>query len=388
MQQKSKREYHDTKAILGDLVRIETVSGSSTNEINAYIAEHCENLCVCKIIASGPVETQNNIAFRFGPDVAGGIILSGHTDVVPVQDQKCSHPPFAATERDGRIYGRGACDMKGFLASMIASVPKLAMAELKRPIWLAFTYDEETGCLGAPYLAEEIAKQASGIEAVIVGEPTEMAVVDQHKGAFVEYVTFNGVSAHSSLPWLGLSANEYAIRFGAQLVALNEEFSLEAPATAGDRMTTLNLAQINGGTAHNIVSDKCRVMWSLRCAPGQDADAIVQRIRALARTLEAEMQSLASEASVEFETVFDVPPLAANPASTALRLGLSLTGQNAGQSVNYGTEAGVYQKVGLPTIICGPGSIEQAHKPDEWITTEQLDACDRFIEKLIAHQSA
>jgi acetylornithine deacetylase len=388
MQQYSKREYQDTKAILGELVRIETVSGTSTNEIIALIANYCDEPSDTKIIAPGPTETQNNIAFRFGPDVAGGIILSGHTDVVPVQDQKWSHPPFAATERDGRIYGRGTCDMKGFLASMIASVPKLAMADLVRPIWLSFTYDEETGCLGAPYLAKEIAKQASDIEAVIVGEPTEMAVVDQHKGAFVEYVTFHGVSAHSSLPWLGLSANEYAIRFGGQLVALNEEFSQEVLVTDGDQVTTLNLAQISGGTAHNIISDKCRVMWSLRCAPGQDAGAIVQRIRAMAKTLEVEMQSCASEASVEFETVFDVPPLAANPASPALRLGLGMTGQNAGQSVNYGTEAGVYQKVGFPTIICGPGSIEQAHKPDEWIAIEQLDACDRFIEKLIAHQSA
>lgn len=386
MQQNSKGEYQHTKAILGELVRIETVSGTSTNEIITLIANYCDEPSDATIIAPGPNGTQKNIAFRFGPDVAGGIILSGHTDVVPVQDQKWSHPPFDATERQGRIYGRGTCDMKGFLASMIASVPKLAIADLVRPIWLAFTYDEETGCLGAPYLAKEIVKQASGIEAVIVGEPTEMAVVDQHKGAFVEYVTFHGVSAHSSLPWLGLSANEYAIRFGAMLVALNEEFSQEVPVTEGDRMTTLNLAQIGGGTAHNIISDKCRVMWSLRCAPGQDADTIVRRIRALAKILEAEMRSFAPEASIEFETVFDVPPLVANPTSPALRLGLGMTGQNAGQSVNYGTEAGVYQKAGLPTIICGPGSIEQAHKPDEWIELEQLDACDRFIEKLIAHQ--
>ncbi|KIN71101.1 acetylornithine deacetylase [Sulfitobacter guttiformis] len=387
MSPKIPQAFQSAKSILCDLVRFETVSGTSTDEINAYIASHCEAAATDRIIAPGPVPGQQNIAFRFGPDVSGGLILSGHTDVVPVQDQKWSHPPFVATERDGRIYGRGTCDMKGFLASMIAAVPKLVDAKLKRPIWLAFTYDEETGCLGAPYLAEEIAKQATDIEAVIVGEPTEMSVVDQHKGAFVEYVTFNGVSAHSSLPWLGLSANEYAIRFSAQLITLNEEFSQEVPVGEGDRMTTLNLAQINGGTAHNIISDKCRVMWSLRCAPGQDADAIVQRIRAMARALEAEMQRHATEASVEFETVFDVPPLAANTASTALRLGLGMTGQNAGQSVNYGTEAGVYQKVGLPTIICGPGSIEQAHKPDEWIAVQQLDACDSFIERLIAHQS-
>ncbi|WP_435230653.1 acetylornithine deacetylase [Pseudopelagicola sp. nBUS_20] len=387
MKQSIMGENLETKAILGELVRIETVSGCSTNEINDLINKYCEQSCDAKIIASGPNKTQKNIAFRFGPDVPGGIILSGHTDVVPVQDQKWSHPPFDATERDGRIYGRGTCDMKGFLASMIASVPKLDMTKLVRPIWLAFTYDEETGCLGAPYLAKEIVKNSSGIKAVIVGEPTEMTIVDQHKGAFVEYVTFHGLSVHSSLPWLGLSATEYAIRFGAQLVALSEEFSKEVTVTDADRMTTLNLAQINGGTAHNIVPDKCRVMWSLRCAPGQDANAIVTRIRAIARSLEAEMQNHAFKTSVEFETIFDVPPLAAKPDSPALHLGLGMTGQNAAQSVNYGTEAGVYQNVGLPTIICGPGSIEQAHKPDEWISIEQLDACDKFIEKLIANQS-
>jgi acetylornithine deacetylase len=157
--------------------------------------------------------------------------------------------------------------------------------------------------------------------------------------------------------------------------------------TEGDRRTTLNIAQITGGTAHNIISDKCQVMWSLRCAPGQDADAIVERIRTIARDLETEMQSHAPETSVMIETVFDVPPLTAKPASSALYLGLRITGQNAGRSVNYGTEAGVYQKVGFPTIICGPGSIEQAHKPDEWIAIEQLDACDRFIEQIIAYQS-
>jgi acetylornithine deacetylase len=377
----------ETKDILGELVRIETVSGASTKEINDLIAKFCEHSSDCMISATGPFETQKNIAFRFGPDIAGGIILSGHTDVVPVQDQKWSHPPFDTTEHDGRIYGRGTCDMKGFLASMIAAVPKLAMADLIRPIWLAFTYDEETGCLGAPYLAEKISKQSPAIEAVIVGEPTMMTVVDQHKGAFVEYVTFNGVSAHSSLPWLGLSANEYAIRFATQLAALNEEFSREYPVTEGGRRTTLNIAQITGGTAHNIISDKCQVMWSLRCAPGQDADALVERIRTIARDLETEMQSHAPETSVKMETVFDVPPLTAKPASSALYLGLRITGQNAGRSVNYGTEAGVYQKVGFPTIICGPGSIEQAHKPDEWIAIEQLNACDRFIEQIIAYQS-
>ncbi len=377
-----------TKQILSELIRFQTVSGASTNAINNFISSRCDTLASAVIIAPGFNDTQTNIAFRFGPDVAGGVVLSGHTDVVPVQDQNWTHPPFAATEQDGRIYGRGACDMKGFLASMIGSVPKIAAADLARPIWLAFTYDEETGCLGAPYLAEEIAKQAIGIEAVIVGEPTEMAVVDQHKGAFVEYATFHGVSAHSSLPWLGLSANKYAVRFASELIALDEEFSQEVSINEGDKMTTLNLAQIEGGTAHNIVADKCRVMWSLRCAPGRDANAIVQRIRAIAKKLEAEMQRNAPKAYVAFETVFDVPPLAADPGSSALRLGLGMTGQNAGQSVNYGTEAGVYQKVGLPTVICGPGSIEQAHAPDEWVAIEQLDACDRFIERLIAYQSA
>ena len=387
MQQRDKLENHDTKTILDKLVRIETVSGTSTNEIIALIEQHCDSPSNVKIIVPGQTEHQQNIAFRFGPDVAGGVILSGHTDVVPVKDQKWANPPFAATERGDRIYGRGTCDMKGFLASMIASVPKLANAHLKRPIWLAFTYDEETGCLGAPFLAKEIAKQTAGIEAVIVGEPTEMAIVDQHKGAFVEHVTFSGVSAHSSLPWLGLSANEYAVRFCTQLIALNKEFSQEVSMAKSDQMTTLNLAQISGGTAHNIISDECRVMWSLRCARNQDADTIVQRIRSMAKALEVEMQSFASQAAVNFETVLNVPPLIANPASPALQFGLAITGQNAGQSVNYGTEAGVYQKFGLPTIICGPGAIEQAHTADEWIAIEQLDACDKFIEKIIVTQS-
>ena len=376
----------DTRATLAELIGFETVSGSSTEAINGYIAARCEALADTVIRAPGPNPAQQNIAFRFGPDVPGGIVLSGHTDVVPVADQNWTHPPFAATEVNGRIYGRGSCDMKGFLASMIAAAPRLAAADLTRPVWLAFTYDEETGCLGAPYLAEEIARQTKGIEAVIVGEPTEMAVVDQHKGAVVENVTFHGLSAHSSLPWLGLSANEYAVRFAAGLVALKEELAAEVPADQGDRVSTLNLAQINGGTAHNIVADKCRVMWSLRCAPGSDPQALTARIRDKARALEAEMQTEVPQAHVSFETVFDVPPLAADPASPALRLGLELTGQNAGRTVNYGTEAGCYQTVGLPTIICGPGSIEQAHKPDEWIALDQLAACDAFIDRIIARQ--
>ncbi|MEM1343792.1 MAG: acetylornithine deacetylase [Pseudomonadota bacterium] len=376
----------DTKTILAELVAFPTVSGSATTEIEEFIAMRIGAAAAERIEAARSGVEQRNLLFRFGPDAPGAIVLSGHTDVVPVADQAWSHPPFEMVETAGRLYGRGTCDMKGFLACMLAILPILATAPLKRPIWFAFTCDEEPGCLGLPDLLKVLGARSIAVEAVIVGEPSSMDVIDRHKGAFVETVTFHGVSAHSSVPWLGVSANEYATRFLGALLDRKERYKASAPQGNLNDAITLNLAQISGGTAHNIVADRCEVMWSLRCPAHVDPGPVVEDLRALYPELERSMQAEHPHAQVRWNTDFDVPPLAPDESSPAVALGLHLTGRNAARSVNYGTEAGLYQSAGYPTIVCGPGSIEQAHKPDEFIEIAQLEECLTFFQRLIDHQ--
>ncbi len=376
----------ETKRILGNLVAFPTVSGSATSDLEAFIKNEIGASAAETIEAPRSQVDQRNLVFRFGPDVQGGILLSGHTDVVPVEDQSWTHPPFTMVEDSGRLYGRGTCDMKGFLACMLAIKPRLEKAQLKRPIWLALTCDEETGCLGLPELLQVLRHKSLELDAVIVGEPSTMDVIDSHKGAFVETVTFHGVSVHSSVPWLGVSANEYATRFLNVLLERKEYYAAQAPDGNRDNAITLNLAQMSGGTAHNIIADKCEVMWSLRCPADVDPAPVVADIRSHYPKLNQMMQCEHPEASLVWNTDFDVPPLAPTKSKSAVDIALQLTGKNMPRSVNYGTEAGMYQLAGYPTLVCGPGSIEQAHKPNEYIEVSQLEECLVFFEKLIERQ--
>ena len=326
-----------------------------------------------------------NLWATIGPPVAGGVVLSGHTDVVPVDGQKWTSDPFAVARRDGKLYGRGTCDMKGFVATALALVPEMVAAELAVPIHLALSYDEEVGCLGVRGIIADVAANLPRPRAVIVGEPTSMQLIGGNKGTRVYRTTVTGLPAHSSQPSQGANAIVAAARLIDFLEGLGRELAAGADPTSpfDPPCSTFNVGVIEGGTAHNIVAETCRLTWSVRLVPTDDADALEARVRAFcAERLDPPLQAMAAHAGVVTEMVTDVPGLAPDPASSAEALVRLLTGLNASGVVAYGAEAGLFQRAGIPAVIFGPGSIDQAHKADEWVAVDQIAACADFLGRL------
>jgi acetylornithine deacetylase len=376
----------DAIAELARLVAFDTTSRDS----NLPLIEHVERLLGALGISATRVPNADgskaNLYATIGPLVEGGIVLSGHTDVVPVDGQAWSSDPFRLTERDGRLYGRGTCDMKGFLALALAAAPLFAEpGRLQRPIHLAFSYDEEVGCLGAPSMIAEIARHLPSPAAVIVGEPTMMEVVHGHKGITSYAVTVTGHEAHSSLTHLGLSANMAAIRLmhclsgiAARLEREGDPASLFVPAHA-----TLTIGQVNGGTAVNILARECVFVFDLRCPPGLDPEAILAPFMAEAQALDAEMKGRFPEAGVAILRRSLTPSFAPESDGAAERIARTLAGDNGpARVVPYAAEAGQFQQAGFSTVICGPGSIEQAHQPDEYVAVEQMERGAAFMLRL------
>ncbi|WP_404711190.1 acetylornithine deacetylase [Sphingomonas sp. MMS24-J13] len=312
--------------------------------------------------------------------------------MVPVDGQPWTSDPWTLTERDGRLYGRGTCDMKGFLALALAAAPVFAEADrLQRPIHLALSYDEEVGCLGAPAMIEQIAATLPRPAAVIVGEPTNMEVVHGHKGITSYYVTVTGHEAHSSLTHLGLSANMAAIELMGTLADLAAKLEREAdPASPFlPRHATLTIGQINGGTAVNILARECIFVFDLRSPPGTDPEAVLAPFFAHARALDAAMKTRFPEAGVEIVRRSLTPAFAPEPDGEAERIARSLAGNNGPpRVVPYAAEAGQFQQAGFSTVICGPGSIEQAHQPDEYVERRQIERGAAFMLRLAEMLSA
>jgi acetylornithine deacetylase len=372
--------------ILTDLVAFDTTSRDS----NLALIEHVEGLLAGLGIASTRVPNEDgskaNLYATLGPVVEGGVVLSGHTDVVPVDGQPWSSDPWTLTERDGRLYGRGTCDMKGFLALALAAAPIFAEpGRLKRPIHLAFSYDEEVGCLGAPAMIARIAASLPRPAAVIVGEPTNMEVVHGHKGITSYYVTVTGHEAHSSLTHLGISANMMAIRLMGLLSDLAAQLEHEADHASPfvPKHATLTIGQVNGGTAVNILARECVFVFDLRCPPGVDPDAVLTPFFAMAATLDAEMKARFPETGVEVVRRSLTPAFAPEPDGEAERVARALAGDNGPpRVVPYAAEAGQFQQAGFSTVICGPGSIEQAHQPDEYVERRQIERGAAFMLRL------
>lgn len=371
--------------LLGELVAFDTTSRLS----NLALIEHVEGLLGGLGITGTRVGNADGSKANFyatlGPMVEGGIVLSGHTDVVPVDGQPWSSDPFTLTERDGRLYGRGTCDMKGFVALALAAAPLFAEpGRLKRPVHFAFSYDEEVGCLGAPSMIAEIAKVVPRPAAVIVGEPTMMEVVHGHKGITSYVVTVTGHEAHSSLTHLGLSANMAAIRLMTLLAELADRQEREAtPSPFVPPHPTLTIGQINGGTAVNILARECVFVFDLRCPPGVDPEAILAPFHAAAATLDAEMKARFPEAGVAVVRRSSTPSFAPEPDGAAERIARALAGDNGpARVVAYAAEAGQFQGAGFSTVICGPGSIEQAHQPNEYVDIAQIERGAAFMLRL------
>jgi acetylornithine deacetylase len=372
--------------ILARLVSFDTTSRDSNLPLVAFVEAELAKLGVTGRRVANDDGTKTNLFATIGPMVEGGIVLSGHTDVVPVDGQAWTSDPFTLTRRDGRLYGRGTSDMKGFLALALAAAPELAKAQLARPVHLAFSYDEEVGCLGAPSMIEVLARELPNPRAVIVGEPTNMEAVRGHKGISVYTVTVTGREAHSSLTHLGVSAVMAAVKLMALLADLSERLEHEAdPASPfRPRGASLTIGVVGGGTAVNILARECRFTFDLRCPPGIDPEVVLKDFHAAARAMDADLKSRAPEAGVRVERRSATPAFSPETDGEAESLARLLAGDNGpGRVVSYAAEAGQFQEAGFSTVICGPGSIDQAHQPDEFIEVSQMQRGAQFMGRLI-----
>jgi acetylornithine deacetylase len=382
-----------TKEILATLVGFPTISSEGNLDCIAYAHSLLAPLGAKLEVIPDNTGRKANLLATIGPDVDGGVILSGHVDVVPVEGQDWSTDPFRLTEYAGRLYGRGACDMKGFVSCALAAAPALAAARLARPVHIALTHDEEVGCLGAPRLIAAMTALGRRPVACIVGEPTGMALVEGHKGCF-EYTThFEGLEGHGSRPDACVNAVFYATRYVAEIMRLAGE--LRGRAQAGTRFdppwSTLSVGRLDGGIARNVVPNRCAVEWEFRPTSAADANFVWRRLLDLADgVLLPEMQEVHPEAAIMTEVIGEVAGLDPVPGSPAVALAARLTGGDPGTAgvVPFGTEAGLFQAAGIPTVVCGPGDIAEAHRPDESISEDDLAACLVALERLVPELSA
>ncbi|HEY3697243.1 acetylornithine deacetylase [Phenylobacterium sp.] len=373
--------------ILASLVAFDTTSRLSNlalvDWVEAYLAVHG----VAARRVPNADGSKSNLLATVGPAVPGGVVLSGHTDVVPVDGQAWSSDPFTVAERDGRLYGRGTCDMKGFLALALAVVPDLTAAEPRVPVHLAFSYDEEVGCLGAPDMIEVIARELPRPALVVVGEPTRMEAVIGHKGIATYKVTVEGKEAHSSQPHLGVSAIMAAVPLMAQLAALAERLDREAdPASPfTPKGATLTIGQVNGGTAPNILARRCEFYFDLRYPAGLDPDGVLAPVVAAVAALDVQLKARAPQAGARIVRRSAAPPLAPERDGPAEAFARRMAGDNGPpRVVAFAAEAGQFQGAGFSTVICGPGSIDQAHQPDEYVELSQMQRGGEFMARLAA----
>jgi acetylornithine deacetylase len=371
--------------MLARLVAFDTVSHKSNLELIAFVEAYLAGWGVASTRFPNATGDKAALFATIGPQDRGGIVLSGHTDVVPVEGQSWSRDPFKLHIEDGRAYGRGAVDMKGFLALALALVPEFLAADLKTPIHLFLSYDEELTCLGVVDGIAEMGKTLPRPRAVIVGEPTSLELADAHKGVRTFFTTITGFAAHSSKPHLGTSAVHAGVRLAAELVGIADEREAELdPSGRFDPpYDTVHVGKFHGGIARNILADRCDLAWEVRTLPGSDPEDVPARFAARSEAVLAKMRKTAPTAAIETVMSSDVPGLAPDPGSEAETLVMRLAGRNRTIAVAYATEAGHFQRAGLPTIVCGPGSIDQAHQPDEYISLEQFSAGEAFMRRLM-----
>ena len=372
-----------TEALLARLIACPTVSSDSNMEMMVLMADHLEHFGARVELFSDSTGRKANLFATLGPDIPGGVVLSGHSDVVPVTDQIWSSDPFTLTERDDHLYGRGSCDMKGFIAAALALAEPVSQTPLRRPLHLCFTHDEEVGCLGARALVPELQRRGYAPRMALVGEPTGMRLIEGHKGC-CEYTTrFTGLEGHGSDPDAGVNAVLYALRYTQRLMDLAEALKTRAPADSRftPPWTTVNVGRLAGGVAHNVIPGRAELDWEMR--PVQPGDAEYMR-EALAHYVTHDllpaMRAVHPGADITTEVIGEVAGLMPMPDNEARDLISRLTGSNTADVVPFGTEAGLFQDMGMSVVVCGPGEIAQAHKPDEFVTRSQLAQCLGLLE--------
>ncbi|WP_163848130.1 acetylornithine deacetylase [Pseudooceanicola aestuarii] len=371
--------------ILEELIAFPTVSSDSNLDMMAAMANRLDDCGARVEIHADTTGRKANLFATIGPEAPGGIMLSGHSDVVPVEDQPWTADPFAMRAEGGLFYGRGTCDMKGFIAACLAMAPAYARRTLRRPIHFAFTHDEEVGCLGAQSLAALLSDREVKPALAIIGEPTEMRIIEGHKGC-CEYTTrFTGLEGHGSLPDQGVNAVEFATYFVTRLLELRAALQIRAPE--GSRFdppwTTINIGRLTGGHVHNVIPGAAEVDWEMR--PVQDQDRVWVREQ-LEEYVDSQllpaMRRIWPAASIETDIIGEVAGLEPMDLNAARALVSELTGANSADVVAFGTEAGLFQQIGMSAVICGPGSITQAHKPDEFLAASQLSLCMDMLHRL------
>ena len=372
------------KELLARLVAFDTTSFRTNIPLIEFVEAYLAGQGIDSHRVPTPDGLKASLFATIGPGDAGGMALSGHTDVVPVAGQDWDSDPFTLVERDGKLYGRGTCDMKGYLACALAMVPDLKARKLKVPFHIAFSYDEEVGCTGVRPMIAELGKSLPLPRYVFVGEPSKMAVVDAHKGPVRWRVEVTGRAAHSSMPHYGVNAIAYAGRLIAELGRMEEELKASTRNPRFDPpWTTMQITRIEGGTASNVVPVPCWFGWETRALPGFDPMTLDRQLKAFAaEKCVPEMQRVAPETGIKITATNSVPAYAAETRSGIVPLTLKLAGQNGTLAVSYCTEAGLFQDGGAPAIICGPGDIAQAHTANEFVHVEELEKCLRFLGRL------
>jgi acetylornithine deacetylase len=370
--------------ILGRLIGFDTTSHKTNIPLILYVEDYLRGQGVASYLVPTEDGQKASLFATIGPEDVPGVALSGHTDVVPVEGQAWDSDPFVLSLRDGRYYGRGTSDMKGFLACVLAAVPRFKALRLKKPVHLAFSYDEEVGCTGVRPMIAEMGTKLPLPHIVIVGEPTDMRVVDAHKGPVRWQVDIAGRAAHSSMAHLGVNAITAAGQIIGELARIEAELAARTPdARFEPPYPTLQVTTIEGGTASNIVPVSCRFGFEIRSMPGLDIAAIEARLQTfIGSACLPAMQARAPEAGITLTRTNYVPPFGTPVGSEAVALALALAGQNETFAVSYATEAGLFQDAGAPSVVCGPGNIAQAHTANEWIAVSELEKCSQFMDKL------
>lgn len=377
-------------ALLESLVGFDSVSRNSNLPVIAFIESYLKQHHIYCTRVPSPDGEKSNLLARIGPEAPGGIILSGHTDVVPVDGQPWDSDPFTLLQRGDKLFGRGTSDMKSFIAICLAMAPELAKLKLVKPFWFAFSYDEEVGCLGAPYLLDYIVKNLPRPSFAVIGEPTNMEVVTAHKGVISFETIVTGLEWHSSQPHLGVNA----VHMACELIHFLHGVAKEMPSEGmrDERFnpphSTVHVGVVHGGTARNIIPRECIFQWEIRPLPGDDYEVIIARFKKRSDELMKEMQKICPQASIVTQPRSHMSGVTLPAdARTSCQMVMRCAQTNHEHAVSFGTEAGIFNDHGVPAIICGPGSIEQAHKPNEFIELAQIRSCVEFMLRLTEDES-
>ena len=374
----------DSRSLLARLVAFDTTSRESNLQLIEFVRDYLAEFDVpCQLIFNAE-RSKANLYATLGDDDRPGIVLSGHTDVVPVDGQPWTLPPFTLSERDGKLYGRGTADMKGYIACVLAAVPTLLAKPLNMPVHIALSYDEEVGCLGVRSLLGELEQRPHRPVLCIIGEPTELKPVLGHKGKLAMRCDVQGQACHSAYAPSGVNAIEHAAELIGELGRIGQRLRARQDPRFDPPFSTVQTGMINGGKALNIVPADCRFDFEVRALPSMDPGEVAEELQAYARQqVLPRMQAVSKQSSIRFTELSAYPGLVTDERSQAAQLIATFCDSQAFGTVAFGTEGGLFDAVGIPTVVCGPGSMDQGHKPDEFVSLEQLDGCDAMLQRLL-----